>query len=88
MVLGHGDSEDFKLKEFDIAARSVAALSDTVLFFVGAPLGKHEEIAKRFVDLGIPANQLKVRVYVDNRDDLKQLFYEVDLVLIMTEPRK
>ena len=34
---GCGDAEDFKLKGFDIAARSVAALSDTVLMFVGAP---------------------------------------------------
>ena len=86
LVFGRGDAEDFKLKGFDIAAKSVAAMSDTVLVFVAAPLEKHEEIAKRFVDLGIPANHLTVRVYVDNRDDLKQLFYEVDLVLIVTEP--
>ena len=50
--------------------------------FVGASHGKHEEIAERFVDLGIPANHLKVRGCVDSRDDLKWLFYEVDLVLI------
>ena len=60
-MLGRGDAEDFVLKGFDIAGRSVAALSDTCLYFVGAPDGKHEEIAKRFVDLGIPANRLKVR---------------------------
>ena len=79
---GCGDAEDFKLKGFNIAARSVAALSDTVFVFVGASHGKHEEIAERFVDLGIPANHLKVRGCVDSRDDLKWLFYEVDLVLI------
>ena len=45
--------EDFELKGFDIALRSVAALSDTGLVFVGAPHGKHEEIAKCFVDLGV-----------------------------------
>ena len=38
----------------DIAARSVAALSDTLLYFMGVPHRKHEEIAKHFVDLGIP----------------------------------
>ena len=54
LVFGRGDAEDFRLKGFDIAARSVAALSDTVLVFVGAPRGKHEEIAKRFVDFGVP----------------------------------
>ena len=41
LVVGHGDAEDFDLKGFDIAARSVAALSDTHLFFVGAPHGKN-----------------------------------------------
>ena len=82
LVFGRGDAEDFELKGFDIAARSVAALSDTCLYFVGAPDGKHEEIAKRFVDLGIPRKRLKVRGYVDSREDLKQLFCEVDLVLM------
>ena len=82
LVFGRGDMEDFELKGFDIAARSIAPLSDTRLYFVGAPDGKHEEIAKLFVDLGIPANRLKVRGYVDSREDLKRLFCEVDLVLM------
>ena len=82
LVFGRGDAEDFKLKGFDIAAKSVAALSDTILVFVGAPRGKHEEIAQRFIDFGIPANRLKVRGYMDKREDLKRLFCEVDLVLM------
>ena len=82
LVFGRGDAEDFMLKGFDIAARSVAALSNTVLVFVGAPHGKHEEIAKRFVDFGIPENRLKVKSYMNSREDLKQLFCEVDLVLM------
>ena len=82
LVFGRGDAEDFELKGFDIAARSVAPLCDTRLYFVGAPHGKHEEIAKRFVDLGIPENRLKVRGYVDTREGLKRLFCEVDLVLM------
>ena len=82
LVFGRGDAEDFELKGFDIAARSVAALSNTRLYFVGAPVGKHEEIAKHFDDLGIPANRLRVRGYMDSREDLKRLFCEVDLVLM------
>ena len=82
LVFGRGDAEDFKLKGFDIAARAVAALSDTRFYFVGAPNGKHEEIAKHFDDLGIPANRLRVRGYMDSREDLKRLFCEVDLVLM------
>ena len=82
LVFGRGDVEDFELKGFDIAARSVAALSDTILYFVGVPHGKHGEIAKRFVDLGIPKHRQKVRSYLDGQEDLKKLFCEVDLVLM------
>ena len=81
LVFGRGNAEDFKLKGFDIAARSVAALPDTILVFVGAPHGKHEEIAKRFIEFGIPANRLRVRSYME-REALKELFCEVDLVLM------
>ncbi|XP_044176497.1 uncharacterized protein LOC114976089 isoform X4 [Acropora millepora] len=81
LVFGRGDEEDFKLKGFDIAAKAVAALSDTILVFVGSPHGKQEEIAKQFTDFGIPANRLRVRSYME-REALKELFCEVDLVLM------
>ncbi|XP_068699896.1 protein NLRC3-like isoform X2 [Montipora foliosa] len=82
LVFGRGDAEDFELKGFDIAARSVAALPDTHLVFVGAPDGKHEAIANRFLECGIPKNHLKVRGYVKARETLKRLFCEVDIVLM------
>ena len=81
LVFGRGDAEDFKLKGFDIAAKAVAALSDAILVFVGSPHGKQEEIAKKFTDFGIPANRLRVRSYME-REALKELFYEVDVVLM------
>ena len=81
LVFGRADDEDFELKGFDIAARSVAALPDTDLVFVGAPDGKEEEIAKRLLDSGIPKGRLTVRGFKD-REALKQLFCEVDLVLM------
>ena len=42
LVFGRGDSEDFELKGFDIAAQAVAALNDRSyhLIFVGAPSGR------------------------------------------------
>ena len=80
-MFGRGDAEDFKLKGFDVAARSVAALSDTILVFMGAPHEKCEEIAKHLINFGIPANHLRVRSYME-REALKQLFCEVDLVLM------
>ena len=81
LVFGRGDYEDFELKGFDIAARSVAALPDTLLVFVGAPDGKQQEIAERLLDSGIPKRRLSVRGFKD-REALKQLFCEVDLVLM------
>ncbi|XP_015764733.1 PREDICTED: uncharacterized protein LOC107343665 [Acropora digitifera] len=58
LIFGRGDDEDFEIKGFDIAARSVAALHDTDLVFVGAPDGKEQEIAKRLLDSGIPKGHL------------------------------
>ncbi|XP_068699929.1 protein NLRC3-like isoform X3 [Montipora foliosa] len=82
LVFGRGDAEDFELKGFDIAARSVASLPDTHLVFVGAADGKHEEIANRLLKCGVPKNRLRVRGYMKSRESLKELFSEVDLVLM------
>ncbi|XP_068699510.1 NACHT, LRR and PYD domains-containing protein 3-like isoform X2 [Montipora foliosa] len=82
LVFGRGDAEDFELKGFDIAATSVAALPDTHLVFVGAADGKYEEIANRLLKCGIPKNRLRVRSYMKSRESLKELFCEVDLVLM------
>ena len=53
-MFGRGDVDDFELKGFDIAGKAIAALQDTRLMFVGASDGKHEEIAKRLIDCGVP----------------------------------
>ena len=82
LVLGRGDDEDFELKGFDIAARAVASLNDTRLVFVGASDGKHEEIKEKLTGCGVPARNLRVRGFVQSREDLKRLFLEVDLVLM------
>ena len=82
LVFGRGDAEDFELKGFDIAGKAVAPLQDTRLMFVGAPDGKHEEIAKRLTRCGVPASRLRVRGFIDDRESLKRLFQEVDLVVM------
>ena len=82
LVFGRGDAEDFELKGFDIAGKAVAALQDTRLVFVGAPDGKHEEIAKRLTRCGVPASRLRVREFIQDRETLKRLFQEVDLVVM------
>ena len=82
LVFGRGDVEDFELKGFDIAGKAIAALEDTCLVFVGAPDGKHEEIANRFIECGVPASRLRVRGFVQDRESLKRLFKEVDLAVM------
>ena len=82
LVFGRGDAEDFELKGFDIAGKAVAALQDTRLVFVGAPDGKHEEIAKRLTGCGVPASRLRVRGFIKERESLRRLFQEVDLVVM------
>ena len=82
LVFGRGYAEDFELKGFDIAGKAVAALQDTRLLFVGARDGKHEEIAKRLTECGVPARRLRVRGLVKDRESLSRLFQEVDLVVM------
>ena len=50
--------------------------------FVGAPHRKHEEIANRLIECGVPASRLRVRGFVQDRESLKRLFQEVDLVVM------
>ena len=85
LVFGRGDSEDFQLKGYDIAARAVAELKDEKhpfkLVFVGAPNGKEEELKQRFLSQGILPLQLIVRRAME-REELAQQFYEADLVIM------
>ena len=80
-----GDSEDFRLKGYDIAARAVAELKDEdppfKLVFVGAPSGKEEEVKQMFLNEGISPSQLIVRS-AKEREQLPQQFFGADLVIM------
>ncbi|CAH3193344.1 unnamed protein product, partial [Porites evermanni] len=71
-----------QVPRFDIAGKAISALEDTRLVFVGAPDGKHEEIANRLTECGVPERRLRVRGFVKERESLKDLFQEVDLVIM------
>ena len=80
LMLGRGDSEDFQLKGYDIVGKAIARLRLPFrLIFVGAHSGKEDEVAKQFLDLGIKRNQLTVRCFNENREQLAKLFCEVDM---------
>ena len=84
LTFGQGDPEDFSLKGYDIAAKAIVELKDSSyhLVFVGAPHGKLEEVAENLLRSGISRNQLFVRTFVQSKERLKELFSEVDLVIM------
>ena len=84
LTFGRGDPEDFSLKGYDIAAKAIVELKDSSyhLVFVGAPDGKQEEVAENLLQSGISRNQLIVRTFIQSKERLKELFCEVDLVIM------
>ena len=82
LSFGRGDAEDFILKGFDIAAKAVAKLDDAHLIFVGAASKKQDEVAARLRECNLPAARLRVRAYMEIRDDLNKLFPGVDLAIM------
>ena len=84
LLLSRGDAEDFSLKGHDIAAKAIAALSDlnVSLVFVGAKREELDKVTSCFLQYGIHKNNLTVRAFLENREDLKELFSEVDLAIM------
>ena len=84
LTFGRGDPEDFSLKGYDISARAIVELKDRSysLVFVGAPNGKHDEVAANLLKSGIDKSQLIVRKFLHSKERLKELFCEVDLCIM------
>ena len=84
LTFGRGDPEDFSLKGYDISAKAIVELKDSSYFlvFVGAPEGKQESVAENLLQSGISRNQLIVRSFIQSKERLKELFCEVDLVIM------
>ena len=81
LLFGRGDAEDFNLKGCDIAAKAVS-LSNTHLIFVGAPEEKLQEVKNRFLECDIHPNNLTVRSFLRNREDIKDLLREADVAIM------
>ena len=84
LIFGRSDREDLEIKGYDIASKAIAELSDPTyrLIFVGAPDGKEEEIKEYLLQNGIPDGQLTVRKFVQSKEELEELFCEVDLCIM------
>ena len=85
LVFGRGDSDDFRIKGYDIAARAVAMLKDEErsfkLVFIGAPDGEEYKVKGRFLEEGILPSQLIV-CSAKEREQLAEQFYEADLFMM------
>ncbi|XP_015764080.1 PREDICTED: uncharacterized protein LOC107343052 isoform X14 [Acropora digitifera] len=86
LVFGRGESEDFYLKGYDIAARAVAELCKHEphifkLVFVGAPKGGEGLVSEMLLKEGITLSQLIVRSYKE-REQLAVQFCEADLAIM------
>ena len=84
LLFGRGDSEDFALKGFDIAAKAVAQLNDTSyqLVFVGATRGNEKELADKLLEGGLRRKQLIVKEYLEDWEDLATVLSAADLAII------
>ena len=84
LVFGRGDTEDFKLKGYDIAAKAVAKLVDKTyhLTFVGASKRSETDVTKELLKYDLLQNQLIVKGYLENREDLLPLLCASNLVII------
>ena len=58
LSFGRGDLEDFSLKGYDIAAKSIVELKDSsyILIFVGASKGRQDEVAENLLQTGISSH--------------------------------
>ena len=78
LVFGRGD----QVKGFHVAAGAVASLDNIKLVFVGAAERELEEVRNCFLKCGIHATNLTVTSFLKDRQSLKRLFCEVDLVVM------
>ena len=86
LLCGRGDKEDFELKGYNIAVEAFANKQlkgkHYSLLFVGSPKGKQDEVRERLLKYGITEEQLTVREFVKRRERMKELFCEVDMVIM------
>ena len=84
LVFGRSDTEDFKLKGYDIAAQAVANLDDKTyhLTFVGASKGSQSHVTEELLKHGLLQSQLIVKGYLEDSEDLLTLLCASNLVII------
>ncbi|XP_015754283.1 PREDICTED: uncharacterized protein LOC107333935 isoform X3 [Acropora digitifera] len=86
LLCGRGDKEDFEVKGYDIAVKAFADHrlkgKRYSLLFVGSLKGEQDRVRERLLNCGIDKKQLTVREFVKSREKMKDLFCEVDMVIM------
>ena len=84
LVIESGDSEDFYVKGYDLAAKAIADLKDKSyqLKFASKQRGKEDELADKLLQCGIGRNQLSICSLDEGRVTLAKLFSVVDIALL------
>ena len=83
-MFGRSTFEDRTLKGYDIIANAIGSLGKMFeLTFVGSSPGEHRKIEQWFLDnTDISRNQLTIRSYCNEQDELKMMFHESDVVVL------
>lgn len=83
LMFGRAESDDRKLKGYDIAAKAVVSLEERFhLTFVGAPKNKQKSLEAWFqINSGIKTEQLTVYEYTD-RENLRNMLQTTDLFVL------
>ena len=84
LVIESGDSEDFYVKGYDLAAKAIADLKDKSyqLKFASKQRGKEDELADKLLQCGIGRNQLIICSLDEGRVTLAKLFSVVDIAIL------
>ena len=83
-MFGRASFEDRTLKGYDIIANAIGSLGKMFeLTFVGSSPGEHRKIEQWFLyNTCITRNQLTIRSYCNEQDELKMMFCASDMVVL------
>ena len=83
-LFGRATFEDLSLKGYDIVANAIGSLGKNfTLTFVGASPGEHSKVEQWFLaKTCITRNQLTIRGYCNDPEELKIMFHQSDLVTL------
>ena len=83
-MFGRASFEDLTLKGYDIVANAIGSLGKKFeLTFVGSSPGEHQKVEEWFLEKTcITRNQLTIRGFCSEQDELRAMFHQSDLVAL------